>query len=147
MADSDNWIKQRAYELWEADGQPHGKHDEHWAQATAEYEARHKANAKPTGKRKAEVKSPAEPAKNAKSKPAKNGSVKDDAAKAAPEKVQAEKAEIQPATAKKDLAKQSTAKATSSKSSASKAAAPKAAAAKAAPDTAQSKRNRKSQPA
>ena len=53
MADSESWIKQRAYELWEADGQPHGKHDEHWAQARAEYEAREKSNGKAPAKRKA----------------------------------------------------------------------------------------------
>lgn len=53
MADSESWIKQRAYELWEADGQPHGKHDEHWAQARAEYEARENSNGKAPTKRKA----------------------------------------------------------------------------------------------
>jgi hypothetical protein len=29
-------IKQRAYELWEADGRPHGKDAEHWARAERE---------------------------------------------------------------------------------------------------------------
>ncbi|MCJ8507311.1 DUF2934 domain-containing protein [Rhizobium lemnae] len=57
MADSENWIKQRAYELWEADGQPHGKHDEHWAQACAEYEARTNSSVKAPTKRKTSAKS------------------------------------------------------------------------------------------
>lgn len=61
MADSENWIKQRAYELWEADGRPHGKHDEHWEQAAAEFQAKHNgkspaAEAKAPAKRKAPVK-------------------------------------------------------------------------------------------
>jgi hypothetical protein len=29
-------IKQRAYELWEADGRPQGQHAEHWARAERE---------------------------------------------------------------------------------------------------------------
>lgn len=61
MADSENWIKQRAYELWEADGRPHGKHDEHWQQAAAEFKAKHNGKSpvsasKAPAKRKAPVK-------------------------------------------------------------------------------------------
>jgi hypothetical protein len=38
MADSDeDWIKRRAYELWEAEGYPTGKDSEHWEQARLEY--------------------------------------------------------------------------------------------------------------
>ncbi len=29
----DERIKQRAYHLWEADGRPHGRHDEYWERA------------------------------------------------------------------------------------------------------------------
>ena len=40
MADSeDDWIKKRAYALWEEEGKPHGKNAEHWEQARREYSA------------------------------------------------------------------------------------------------------------
>ncbi|RWX79269.1 DUF2934 domain-containing protein [Neorhizobium lilium] len=40
MAESeDDWIKARAYELWEAEGYPTGKDTEHWERATLEYES------------------------------------------------------------------------------------------------------------
>ncbi len=29
----ENQLKQRAYEIWEREGRPHGRHDEHWQQA------------------------------------------------------------------------------------------------------------------
>jgi len=29
-------VEQRAYEIWEREGRPHGKHDEHWHQAAEE---------------------------------------------------------------------------------------------------------------
>jgi hypothetical protein len=32
----DDLIKQRAYAIWEKEGRPHGKHDEHWRQASEE---------------------------------------------------------------------------------------------------------------
>ena len=35
MDDLEERIRQRAYELWEADGRPHGRADEHWARARA----------------------------------------------------------------------------------------------------------------
>jgi hypothetical protein len=31
--DLDQKIRERAHRLWEADGRPHGRHDEHWAEA------------------------------------------------------------------------------------------------------------------
>jgi len=38
MADSEeDWIKRRAYELWEAEGYPTGKDTEHWERAKLEY--------------------------------------------------------------------------------------------------------------
>jgi hypothetical protein len=35
-ADRNDLIKQRAYAIWEKEGRPHGKHDEHWRQASDE---------------------------------------------------------------------------------------------------------------
>jgi hypothetical protein len=32
-------IERRAYAVWEAEGQPHGKHEEHWQLAAREIEA------------------------------------------------------------------------------------------------------------
>ena len=32
-------IRQRAYEIWEQEGRPDGRQDEHWAQACQEIEA------------------------------------------------------------------------------------------------------------
>lgn len=29
-------IKQRAYAIWEQEGRPHGRHDEHWKRASEE---------------------------------------------------------------------------------------------------------------
>jgi len=31
-------IEKRAYALWEAEGQPHGRHEEHWRRAAREIE-------------------------------------------------------------------------------------------------------------
>ena len=36
--DKQRLIEQRAYALWQADGQPHGKHEEHWRRAICEIE-------------------------------------------------------------------------------------------------------------
>jgi hypothetical protein len=38
MQDEDR-IHQRAHEIWEREGRPDGRHDEHWAQARREIEA------------------------------------------------------------------------------------------------------------
>jgi Protein of unknown function (DUF2934) len=35
-SDRNRHIEQRAYEIWEAEGRPHGKHDEHWHRAAQE---------------------------------------------------------------------------------------------------------------
>jgi hypothetical protein len=32
-------IEERAYALWEAEGRPHGKHEDHWQRATQEIAA------------------------------------------------------------------------------------------------------------
>jgi hypothetical protein len=36
-ASQENWIKHRAYELWEQEGYPSGKDIEHWERAKLEY--------------------------------------------------------------------------------------------------------------
>jgi hypothetical protein len=39
MSDTRNdWINQRAYSLWEAEGRPEGRGGSHWAQAAGEFE-------------------------------------------------------------------------------------------------------------
>jgi hypothetical protein len=37
--DKQRLVEQRAYALWQAEGQPHGKHEEHWQRAICEIEA------------------------------------------------------------------------------------------------------------
>ena len=37
--DQEERIRQRAHELWEREGRPHGRHDNHWQQARDEIEA------------------------------------------------------------------------------------------------------------
>lgn len=37
--DNRDRISRRAHEIWEREGQPHGRHDEHWVRAQAEIEA------------------------------------------------------------------------------------------------------------
>ena len=45
--DREKRIEQRAYALWEAEGYPHGKHEEHWLRAAHEIDAEQTA---PAGK-------------------------------------------------------------------------------------------------
>jgi len=52
MAVSDEWIKSRAYALWEEEGRPHGKHAEHWEQARQEYSSQNGTGAKNGSDRK-----------------------------------------------------------------------------------------------
>jgi hypothetical protein len=35
-SDRNRRVEQRAHEIWEAEGRPHGKHDEHWHRAERE---------------------------------------------------------------------------------------------------------------
>jgi hypothetical protein len=37
--DKQRLVEQRAYALWQAEGKPHGKHEEHWQRAVCEIEA------------------------------------------------------------------------------------------------------------
>jgi len=39
-------IEQRAYAFWEAEGQPHGRHDEHWHLAARQVDAEETADSK-----------------------------------------------------------------------------------------------------
>jgi Protein of unknown function (DUF2934) len=96
MADSEDWIKSRAYELWEQEGQPHGKDAEHWEQARREYEQRSTAPASngakpPATRRKAAVKP----------EPAPTDPAIDTAAAAKPKAKTATKAAAKPATTAK----------------------------------------------
>lgn len=48
--DLEHRIRERAYELWEAEGQPEGREDQHWRQAQADItEAQGKAAKTKTG--------------------------------------------------------------------------------------------------
>ncbi|MCW6508173.1 DUF2934 domain-containing protein [Lichenifustis flavocetrariae] len=40
-----NEVSQRAYEIWEAEGRPHGHHDAHWRQAEQELGVSHASGA------------------------------------------------------------------------------------------------------
>jgi hypothetical protein len=76
-ASQENWIKHRAYELWEQEGYPSGKDTEHWERAKLEY-----ATLKPTA---AETDTPkrsasAKAGKPVAAKPSKNGAAKTTAA-------------------------------------------------------------------
>lgn len=36
MGDNDEAIRRRAYQLWESEGRPEGRHEDHWRQAQFE---------------------------------------------------------------------------------------------------------------
>jgi hypothetical protein len=36
MTDREDKIRQRAYSIWEQEGHPHGRHEDHWHRAAAE---------------------------------------------------------------------------------------------------------------
>jgi hypothetical protein len=42
MDDKKDKIRERAHQLWESEGRPHGAHDEHWRRAQAEHDATHR---------------------------------------------------------------------------------------------------------
>jgi hypothetical protein len=46
-AEWDRRIEERAYALWEAEGHPHGKHEEHWQRAAREIAAEETARTTP----------------------------------------------------------------------------------------------------
>lgn len=45
----DDWINQRAYALWEADGRPEGRSGDHWQQAASEFEQLERTKASADG--------------------------------------------------------------------------------------------------
>lgn len=47
---SEEWIRRRAYALWEADGCPTGRDADHWHQATMERQALEKTQASSDGR-------------------------------------------------------------------------------------------------
>ncbi|MGY5778397.1 DUF2934 domain-containing protein [Rhizobium sp. LEGMi135b] len=84
----DEWIKKRAYAIWEEEGHPSGRDFEHWAQASSERIALEETAAdggridvKPKAKRKTAV-AAAAIAEEKLAKPAKKVSKKTAAAKA-----------------------------------------------------------------
>lgn len=44
------WISKRAYAIWEEQGRPHGRGDEHWRQAAAERDALERTKASSDGR-------------------------------------------------------------------------------------------------
>ena len=85
--DLEHRIRERAYELWEAEGQPEGREDQHWQQAHADIiEAQDKAAVmkakpakaaaakKPTAKPSATKADPAKPVAAKRTSPAKKRS-------------------------------------------------------------------------
>jgi Protein of unknown function (DUF2934) len=40
-SDREKRVRERAYQIWQRQGEPHGRADEHWAQAEAEIELEH----------------------------------------------------------------------------------------------------------
>ena len=44
------WISERAYAIWEEQGRPHGRGDEHWRQAVAERDALERTRASSDGR-------------------------------------------------------------------------------------------------
>ena len=40
-SDREKRVRERAYQIWQRHGEPHGRADEHWAQAEAEIELEH----------------------------------------------------------------------------------------------------------
>jgi hypothetical protein len=51
--DREELIRQRAYALWERDGGAHGRHEDHWAQATREVDDEAAKTTKRAGRTKA----------------------------------------------------------------------------------------------
>lgn len=74
-SDKKEAIHKKAYEIWEAEGRPDGKHAEHWARAEQEMDPPKPAAAKPAAPRakkaapKAAEPAPAKPAPKAKAAP------------------------------------------------------------------------------
>nr|WP_210201736.1 DUF2934 domain-containing protein [Mesorhizobium loti] len=95
-------IRQRAHEIWEREGRPHGAHERHWHQAAGEIEAEQSNGKKLTrtaGAKPAKTAAPTKAAKpKAAAKPVKTPAKAAATAKAA--KPVAKVAEAKPATKK-----------------------------------------------
>jgi len=61
-SDRQRRVEQRAHEIWEAEGRPHGKHDEHWNRAEREI-AQEGRGGRTAGSRTATKKAGASPAR------------------------------------------------------------------------------------
>ena len=60
--DKQRLVEQRAYALWQAEGQPHGKHEEHWHRAARQIETEEDVHiAETPGKAKTSVRAAAKP--------------------------------------------------------------------------------------
>jgi hypothetical protein len=55
-------IGERAYLFWEAEGQPHGKHEEHWHRAARQVEAEEEVHIAEKPRKKASERATAKPA-------------------------------------------------------------------------------------
>lgn len=55
-------IEQRAYLFWEAEGQPHGRHEEHWHRAARQIEAEEEGHIAEKSRKRASERAPAKPA-------------------------------------------------------------------------------------
>jgi hypothetical protein len=99
MAESEeNWIKKRAYTLWEEEGYPAGKDREHWERAKLEYVTLAPTASKPP----AAARSPGKPA--AAVKPPKTAAPKPAAKAVAAKASSAKTASKAPAAAKSETA-------------------------------------------
>lgn len=49
VRNKEDWISQRAYAIWEAEGRPYGRDGENWGQAAAEFEQLEMTRASPDG--------------------------------------------------------------------------------------------------
>jgi hypothetical protein len=130
MAESnEEWIRRRAYELWEAEGYPTGKDAEHWEQAKLEYVTQNPASAG-SGKSRRKANGAAEAPAQIKSSSAKATSSKTAAPKAAG-KAAAGSKPTKPADVAGAAAKTTSPKENSSKAAAAKTTPVKTSAAKA----------------
>jgi hypothetical protein len=56
--DRDRRIEARAYEIWEREGRPDGRHEAHWTQATGEIDAAAEAEVPARGRRRIRLADP-----------------------------------------------------------------------------------------
>lgn len=127
-APTEEQIRVRAYEIWVAEGQPHGRDYDHWLMAVADLSRPAAPKPKKAPAAKTDAVAAAERIEK-KTKPAGKSAAKSGSAKPA----KAKPATAKPATAKADTAKAEVAKAEAPKPAKAKPAAVKPAKAAAAP--------------